>query len=615
MRLLSVRVRNYKGYQDSGVVKFDSGFNILVGQNNSGKTAFLEALQFREFQSKPHRSINRERDAPLDPTSQCEVEFEVSGPELRNILLSRGGNFHFPLVIPPGGYDPIALLNQSLETPRTVIRVVCENTNWRNLESPSHGLFTETTSGQKASGVFSPSQDRQNFVPQGFGDVSNDDIGIIVAQQITGRGGVYVFRAERLSLGQSSISDDPVLAPNAANLAAVLLLLLSNPSRYDRLMGYVHLIFPTIYTIRARPRGNQAEIQIWQVDPTTEREDLAITLSDSGTGVGQVLAILYVAITSNTGRTIVIDEPNSFLHPGASRKLMQILRSFDHHQYIISTHSPEVINVTEPSTVHLTRWDGTGCTISRMDTQQVSEVRRALMEVGARLSDVFGSDAVLWVEGPTEQECFPKVLRTFEVEVPTGTSIIALRSTSEIDSARANARTIWDIYRRISTANALIPSAIGISLDRETRSQAQMDDLVRESSGLIHFLRRRTYENFLLDVDAITAVLNETATFVEAPIESAQVDAWFAQHGADNRYFSGVARADREDPRWQIDVDAPKLLADLFSELSEAREEYRKVVHSVRLTEWLLDHRRSALEEVALFLKSIIENGAVVPST
>jgi hypothetical protein len=525
------------------------------------------------------------------------------------MLLNFGGDFHFPLEQSEGPINGLKILEEVLSKEITTIHLCCENTTWRILENPSHGLFPSSAPNQ-FSGLFCASQDRQHFISKGTVHSSNDNIGIIVGQQITQRGGVYVFRAERLTLGQSPISEDPVLATNAANLASVLLLLMSNPSRYDRLIECIRLIFPSIYTIRARPRGNQAEIQIWQVDPVTERDDLAITLNDSGTGVGQVLAILYVIITSNVGRTIVIDEPNSFLHPGASRKLMQILKSFDQHQYIISTHSPEVINVTEPSTVHLTKWDGKGCTISRLDTLEVSDIRRALMEVGARLSDLFGADAVLWVEGPTEQECFPKVLRALGILVPVGISIIALRSTGEVDSSRPSARAMWDVYRRISTANALIPAAIGISLDRETRAQTEMDDLTKESAGLIRFLPRRTYENYLLDVDAITAVLNQTSSFVATPITNTDISAWIDQHGGEPRYFSGVASVPLIDSRWRAVVNAPKLLADMFAELSETREEFRKIVHSIALTEWLLEHRREALEEVAAFLKSILDEAA-----
>jgi hypothetical protein len=377
----------------------------------------------------------------------------------------------------------------------------------------------------------------------------------------------------------------------------------SNPARYERFIGHIRKIFPTIYTVRARPReSNQAEIQVWQVDPTTERDDLAVNLNDSGTGVGQVLAILYVAITSDAGRMIVIDEPNGFLHPGVARKLIEILKSFEQHQYIISTHSSEIISVANPSTLHLTRWTGKSCALSRMDTKEVSDTRRALMEVGARLSDVFGSDAVLWVEGPTEQECFPRIVRKFDLPIPLGTSIVAVRSTGEIGSSGPGARAMWDVYRRISTANALLPTTIAIILDREGLSQTKMDDLTKESKGLIKFLPRRAYENYLLDPVGIAAVLNKLPTFFEDPIEGAAVRTWLDMHCQERRYFAPYRPVPIDDPTWIIHINAPKLLNDLFSDLSATREVYRKMDHSIGLTDWLLENNPATFEELTRLL-------------
>ena len=34
--------------------------------------------------------------------------------------------------------------------------------------------------------------------------------------------------------------------------------------------------------------------------------------------------------------------------------------------------------------------------------------------VGARLSDVFGMDNIIWVEGETDEECFPMIFRANE---------------------------------------------------------------------------------------------------------------------------------------------------------------------------------------------------------
>src|SRR6059058_1643718 len=74
-------------------------------------------------------------------------------------------------------------------------------------------------------------------------------------------------------------------------------------------------------------------------------------LSDSGTGVAQVIAIL-AAVLTRTYAVIVIDEINSFLHPAAAKALIRILKT-EHgdHQYIISTHSAEVISASQPNSL------------------------------------------------------------------------------------------------------------------------------------------------------------------------------------------------------------------------------------------------------------------------
>src|ERR1035438_2784449 len=123
---------------------------------------------------------------------------------------------------------------------------------------------------------------------------------------------------------------------------------------------------------------------VWGVDPKTERVDLAVPLEHSGSGIGQVLAILYVVLTSNHSRTLLIDEPQSFLHPGAARKLIELLRAeFPQHQFVVSTHSPSVINAADPDAILLARNDQTTSTLDQVDMKQASAVRGYLAEVGA----------------------------------------------------------------------------------------------------------------------------------------------------------------------------------------------------------------------------------------
>jgi AAA15 family ATPase/GTPase len=46
------------------LLEFSPGINIIVGQNNSGKTALLEALTMN-FDNVPHRSIKNLRNGCL----------------------------------------------------------------------------------------------------------------------------------------------------------------------------------------------------------------------------------------------------------------------------------------------------------------------------------------------------------------------------------------------------------------------------------------------------------------------------------------------------------------------------------------------------------------------
>jgi len=606
MRLKSVRIQNYKGYEDTGPVQFGEGFNLLVGQNNSGKSAFLEGLLFQHFSSKSHRDLSRAPNGGPQ-ISTCGIEIKISGPELRSFLLMRGPSTTFQFMLPQQFNSPDAIANlENYLTRDTILTAELRNGQWNAPQAPSHGFFTNVQAPSPWCAQFQVGEDQRRFFHVGMSQgVLNDNIAIMIAQMLQARG-VYVFRAERPNVGRSAIGTDPNLTSNASNLPAVLLLLMNNQHRYLRFIEHLKEIFPTIKSITAKPiSGNEAVVLVWQTPLEKEREDLAIELSESGTGIGQVLAILYVVVTSEQGRIIVIDEPNSFLHPGAARKLIEILRTFKQHQYIIATHAPEIIRIAEPSILHLVKWEDGASHLVAMNPKEMTDARDALQEVGARLSDVFGADAVLWVEGPTEEICFPKILSHFDCQIPLGTTVVALRNTGEITSRRPNARAIWDVYSRLTNANALMPRAIAFSLDLETRSVAEQEELRRISGGLIHFLPRRTYENYLLDADAIARVLNEVVPERRPAVASTTVQEWIEAHGKNAEYVSphGSGLTDED---WKLKVNAPKLLSDLFWDLS--CQEYRKIVHSTRITEWLLEYRPEALREIFDFLTRVLSS-------
>lgn len=86
MHINEIRVLNYKGFADSGWLKLSPKFTVIVGKNNSGKTALLESFRFQAAGNFPHRSINQTNPAAVNPTSRFDAkvslnwaDFELTG--------------------------------------------------------------------------------------------------------------------------------------------------------------------------------------------------------------------------------------------------------------------------------------------------------------------------------------------------------------------------------------------------------------------------------------------------------------------------------------------------------------------------------------------------------
>jgi hypothetical protein len=276
----------------------------------------------------------------------------------------------------------------------------------------------------------------------------NNDVGSILGQLILRR--VYRFQAERMTLGISGYGTNPELQPNAQNLPEVLNILQGNPQSFKEYCGLIAEVFPSIKWISVRPHpggGSQIEILVWQTDPSSQRDDLAIPLNQCGTGVGQVLSMIYVVKTSEQPKSIIIDEPGSFLHPSASRTLIEILRRFNQHQYIIATHSPELISELSDAAVTIIRWTDSVTSFVTAPRATSSIAATALSEVGAKLSDVFGFDKILWVEGQSDAEALKLILaKTGRPQRKVG--ILPVRDTGSFKGRRP----IAEIHLRASAS-------------------------------------------------------------------------------------------------------------------------------------------------------------------
>jgi len=590
----SVQISNYKSFLDSEVIKFSSGFNIIVGQNNVGKTALIEALSFR-ISDKPHRSLSTASrpNFPRSGSSIVKIDFELPPEELSE-LFSTCAPFHIfggPQDQPHHVFDRFV---RSLENTR-VLRCNFQNGQWIQ----SQFIDDAFNSGHAAEIAYDLTTSKFKLKNPDWRQIRNfEQYGVKIAQELVNR--IYIFRAERLNLSQSNIDTNDLLQSDASNLPSALHLLQSNVSRFRRFNEDVRTVFPDIYQISTRPiANNKAQIDVWNVDPTTERQDLTVPLSECGTGIGQVLAILYVVLTAEYPRTILIDEPQSFLHPGAIRKLFDILKRHPQHQFIISTHSPTVVTAANPRTLLLLRKEGNETKTEVLKVSEASELRSFLSEIGARLSDVFGADNILWVEGRTEEIAFKIIVEELLKIELLGTEILGVKQVGDLEGRHA--KTVLEIYQRLCVGKGLLPPALGFSFDREGRTEKERNELSRDSAGMIHFIPRRMFENFLLNPAAITTVLSQCDSNQEKPLVEKDVSDWIDENVNDKRYLSPSST------NWRSEVDAAKLLADVFNQLTESRVAFDKLKHGIALLKWIVQNSPGDLSELAQFIKEILQ--------
>lgn len=200
--------------------------------------------------------------------------------------------------------------------------------------------------------------------------------------------------------GVRTISDDSGQAPDLNGLSIKRRLLeLQNPSTdrlkdkelFAKVQDFVRAVMDDP-SITIDVPHDLSTIHVTQGGRTLPIENI-------GTGVHEVV-IIAAAATITQNSILCIEEPEVHLHPILQRKLLRYLESSTTNQYFIATHSAHMLDSQIGNIFHVTREDG----VSSVRYAGAARDRAAVCaDLGYRPSDLVQTNAVLWVEGPSDR--------------------------------------------------------------------------------------------------------------------------------------------------------------------------------------------------------------------
>jgi putative ATP-dependent endonuclease of the OLD family len=230
----------------------------------------------------------------------------------------------------------------------------------------------------------------------------------------------------RQASARIGLQQDMKINPSGDNVVRVLNTVQGeDPDLFKELMKEVIEIIPDIERIRTPSRGGSAAGII------NEPGGVEIELDEAGTGMQQTLILVNHLMLQPPNSLLFIEEPEIGLNASAQRalfRLMKRLANARQQQMVITTHSTIFTESSERVATYLLDKKEGVSTVRRL--QEPAELRQIKQALGHENTDLFGYNAVLIVEGDTEEKCLPLLAQGLDLDlVRLGIRVINIGGT------------------------------------------------------------------------------------------------------------------------------------------------------------------------------------------
>ncbi|MFH1902707.1 MAG: AAA family ATPase [Candidatus Omnitrophota bacterium] len=260
-----------------------------------------------------------------------------------------------------------------------------------------------------------------------------------------------------------------------------------------------------VASIKARPSFKWKDLVSFYLE-CRDKQGKEIAFAKRGSGLRRLLMVAYFQYLAQRNKEkdslksniYAIEEPETYLHPGAQRDLLDSFKTIaTSEQVMISSHSPVFAGSTDiGNLVLITRENGVAQVLqgNNLKLETVSE------ELGVEPSDqIYGYKAIVFAEGPTDCDFINQIVEKFF----NGGKLSSTFESKQIGILPGGGNNLkhWVTRKAIKGINRRY--AVILDSDRKTSSEQiskekqELKSKIERDGGICFILTKREIENYL----------------------------------------------------------------------------------------------------------------------